>query len=174
MSETTSTIKEHINNHHPDGFESLNHITLDSNIDCSRYELLKCKECNKLFYYEADIETHTTRVHEFGEYWNPYPCEECGFNGSNVIENKEHQQNHKYLGTQKPNGTDKSYGIIIISDDNIEVYGDSAKDEDWTTSKEDKNLLRKDSEDEFMFNCNQCEFDTVFEHQLKYHIEWQH
>ena len=75
---------------------------------------------------------------------------------------------------KKPNGTDKSYGIIIISDDNIEVDDDSDKDEDWTTSKEDENLLRKDSEDEFMFNCNQCEFDTIFEDQLKYHIEWQH
>ena len=25
-----------------------------------------------------------------------------------------------------------------------------------------------------MFNCNQCEFATIFEDQLKYHIEWQH
>ena len=56
----------------------------------------------------------------------------------------------------KPNVTDKSYGIIIISDDNIEVDDDSDKNEDWTTSKEDENLLRKDSEDDFMFNCNQC------------------
>ena len=100
MFETTSKVNEHMNNNHPDGFESLNHITLDSNIDCSRYELLKCKECNKLFYYESDIETHVTTVHKFGEYWNPYPCEECGFKGSNVVDIEEHQQNHKDLGTK--------------------------------------------------------------------------
>ena len=124
-----------MNNDHPDGFESLDQITLDSRNDCSRFELSKCKECDKIFYSEADVEMHVTRVHKFGEYWNPYPCEECGFKGSDVIKIEEHQQNHKYLGTKKPNGTDKSYGIIIIYDDNIEVDDDSDKYEDWITSK---------------------------------------
>ena len=31
-----------------------------------------------------------------------YHCEECGFNGSDVIEIEEHQQNQKDLGTKKP------------------------------------------------------------------------
>ena len=122
-----------MNNDHPDGFESLDQIPLDSRIDCSRLELSKCKECDKILYSEADVEMHVTRVHKFGEYWNLFPCEECGFNGSNVIEIKEHQQNHKYLGTQKPNGTEKSYGIIIISEDDIEVDDDS------------DNLIREDN-----------------------------
>ena len=74
---------------------------------------------------------------------------------------------------KKPNGTNKSYGIIIISDYDIEVDDDSDKYEDLTTSKEDQNMLRKDSEDEFLFNCNHCELDTIFEDQLKYHIEWK-
>ena len=116
---------------------------------------------------------HVTRVHKFCEYWNPYPCEECGFKGSDVMEIEEHQQNHKDLGTKKLKGTDMSCGIIIISDGNVEVDDDSDKDEYCTTSKEDEKLLRKDSEDEFMFNCNQNEFATIFEDQLKYHIEWQ-
>ena len=93
---TTSKLNEHINNDHPDGFESLDQITLDSRNDCSTFELSKCKECDKIFYSEADVEMHVTRVHKFGEYWNPYHCEECGFNGSDVIEIKEHQQNHMW------------------------------------------------------------------------------
>ena len=62
----------------------------------------------------------------------------------------------------------------MISDGDIEIYDDLDRNEDWTTSKEDEMLLREDSEDEFMLNCNQCEFDTIFEDQLKTHIEWQH
>ena len=69
-----------------------------------------------------------TRVHKFGEYWNPYHCEECGFNGSDVIEIEKHEQNHKDLGTKKPNGTDKSFGLIIISNNKIEVDDNSDKD----------------------------------------------
>ena len=87
---------EQLSNDHPEGFESLHQITLDSRIDSSRFELLKCKECHKIFYSEADVEMHVTRVHAFVKYWNPYPCEECGFKGSNVIEIKMHQQNHKW------------------------------------------------------------------------------
>ena len=102
MFKTTSILNEHINNDHPDSFESLDQVTLNSRIDCSWFELSKCKECDKIFYSEADVEMHVTRVHKFGEYWNPYHCEECGFNGSDVIEIEEHQQNHKDLGTKKP------------------------------------------------------------------------
>ena len=63
---------------------------------------------------------------------------------------------------------------MFISDGDIQVNDDSDKDEDWTTSKEDEKLLREDQEDEFMFNCNQCEFDTIWEDQLKMHTEWEH
>ena len=83
--EITSKLNEHMNSDHPEGFESLDQITLDSRIDCSRSELLKCKECDKILYSESHVETHATRVHKFGEYWNPYPCEECGFKGSDVM-----------------------------------------------------------------------------------------
>ena len=105
---------------------------------------------------------------------NLYPCEECGFQGGDVNEIEEHQQNHKDLGTKISNITNKSYDNILITDGDLEVDDDSDEDEDWTRSKEDENLLREDSEDEFMFNCNQCEFDTIWEDQLKNHIEWQH
>ena len=87
---------------------------------------------------------HVTKIHKFGEYRSPNLCKECGSKGSNVIEIEEHQQNHKDLGAKKPSGTDKSYGIIIIYDNNIEVEDDSDNDEDWITSKEDENLLNKD------------------------------
>ena len=56
----------------------------------------------------------------------------------------------------------------MIYDGDIEADGDSDKDEDWTKSKEGEKLLREDSEDEFMFNWNQCDFDTIWEDQLKH------
>ena len=68
MFKKTSKLIEHINSNHTEGFESLDQITPDSRIDCSRSELFKCKECDKILYSESDVETHATRVHTFGEY----------------------------------------------------------------------------------------------------------
>ena len=68
MFETTSNIKEHMNNHYPDGFESLAQKTLDSRIDCSRREYFNCKDCDMLFKSEANVETHVKRVYNYGEY----------------------------------------------------------------------------------------------------------
>ena len=85
MFETTTTIKEHTNNHPPDVFESLAQITLDSRIDCSRREYLKCNDCDMLFKSKADVEMNIKRVRYYGEYLNLYTCEECGFKGGNII-----------------------------------------------------------------------------------------
>ena len=63
---------------------------------------------------------------------------------------------------------------MFISDGDIKGKDKSDKDEDGTTSKDYEKLLIKGKEEELMFKCNQCEFDTIWEDQLKMHIEWQH
>ena len=71
MFKIRSKLNEHMNNDHPDGFENLDQIILDLKIDCLRFEIWKCRECDKIFYSEADVEMNVTRVQKFGEYWNP-------------------------------------------------------------------------------------------------------
>ena len=90
-----------MNVHHPDAFESLAQVKLDSRIDCLRSDLFKCNKCDQLFYSKKNVETHVTRVHKYGKYLKLYPCEECGFQGGAVNKIEEHQQNHKAFGTTK-------------------------------------------------------------------------
>ena len=50
------------------------------------YEI--CSQCGKILENELDLENHKERVHENGE--QLYPCEECGFRGSDMKEIKDH------------------------------------------------------------------------------------
>ena len=39
---------------------------------------------------DKDLLNHKERVHAYGEICNLYPCEECGFQGSDIITLKKH------------------------------------------------------------------------------------
>ena len=41
-------------------------------------------------------------------------------------------------------------------------------------SVEDEKLLMEDTEDEFMYSCERCKYETIWEDQLAKHIKWQH
>ena len=51
---------------------------------------VECNKCGKVFANELDLKNHKTRVHEYGEQFALYPCEECGFRGTDVRELKNH------------------------------------------------------------------------------------
>ena len=55
-----------------------------------------CSECNKKFANELDVQNHMTRVHEYGEQFALYPCEECGFRATDLMEIRQHiEDEHK-------------------------------------------------------------------------------
>ena len=62
--------------------------------------LIKCQQCEKLFYNNADVKAHNIKVHEYGEYYNLYPCEDCGFMGGDATEIEEHSRNHRKYQTK--------------------------------------------------------------------------
>ena len=59
----------------------------------------KCIQCENLFENEFDLKQHKERVHEYGEIFDLYPCEDCGFRGTYVLSirahTKEHHNNNK-------------------------------------------------------------------------------
>ena len=49
-----------------------------------------CKQCGKVFENELDLANHEKRVHEYGETFALYPCEECGYRGTDLKEINTH------------------------------------------------------------------------------------
>ena len=98
--------------------------------------LMKCQQCEKLFYNNADVKAHNIKVHEYGEYYNLYPCGDCGFMGGDATEIEEHSRNHRIYRTKRVEAnTGKSYENLIISNGDIVVDDDSDADEDWGKNK---------------------------------------
>ena len=57
----------------------------------------KCIQCDKLFENQFNLKQHKERVHEYGEIFYLYPCEDCGFRSTDVLSIRAHikeQQNH--------------------------------------------------------------------------------
>ena len=49
-----------------------------------------CKTCGQVFENELDLKNHMERVHVYGELFQLYPCEECGFRASDLTELQIH------------------------------------------------------------------------------------
>ena len=68
--------------------------SLISNADYLSWTYVICTECDGKFDNEMDMKYHKQRVHEFGETCSMYPCEECGFQGTDKIQLKTHVEEH--------------------------------------------------------------------------------
>ena len=76
------------------------------------------------------------RVHEYGESGNIYPCDQCGYQGPDIVALKNHtEQAHK-----------KSYynGRIKQNLHNITFDDDSDEDVEWNPTLDDKKELAKE------------------------------
>jgi uncharacterized C2H2 Zn-finger protein len=82
-------LQSHMAQDHEQFESTFSSISLKS--DGSIYDIYeKCKQCGKLFENELDLFNHETRVHEYGETFDIYPCEECGFRGTDLGAIKTH------------------------------------------------------------------------------------
>ena len=105
-----------------------------------------------MFYNNAYVKAHNIKVHEYKEYYNLYPCKDCGFMGGDATEIEEHSRNHRKYWTKKVKAnTEKSYGNFYISNGDIVVDDDSDADKGWEATKEDEKLLQDDSEEDDIF-----------------------
>ena len=71
-------LQSHITQKHGEFEFSFNTMSLASEGSLSDvYET--CKQCGKIFENKLDLPNHIERVHEYGENFEIYPCEECGY-----------------------------------------------------------------------------------------------
>ena len=57
-------------------------LSLVSESDDSSWKYVACSEYDGQFENEMDLLHHQERVHIYGETCAMYPCEECGFQGT--------------------------------------------------------------------------------------------
>ena len=95
-------------------------------------------------------------MHDFGEYFNIFPCDECGFMAGDIKESLEHRANHLEVGDKRR--TPRSI------------------DEDWDLNQSVERLLQEEDEDdeEFFFNCKKCNYQTIWQDTFNQHMQWQH
>ena len=86
----------------------------------SSWKYLNCSECDEKFENEMNLQYHKTRVHDYGEPGNIYPCDQCGFQGSDLIALK----NPRKEGHAKSmyNGRIKQNPVNINFDDDAQVF----------------------------------------------------
>ena len=66
--------------------------SLISQADDSTWKYFTCNLCEGKFENEMDLAYHKERVHEYGEQCTLYPCDECGYQGRDIVELKKHKE----------------------------------------------------------------------------------
>ena len=66
-----------------------------------------CAICKKKFENELDVLNHMERVHEYGESFRLYPCDQCGFRAGDKRELDQHICEHDSAQNTK----------LLLSDD---------------------------------------------------------
>ena len=86
---STLDLQNHLSNNHEafqTSFPSMSLISEGSLSDIQE----TCNQCEKLFENELDLKNHVVRVHEYGESFEIYPCEECGYRGQDLNQIRSH------------------------------------------------------------------------------------
>ena len=83
-----------------------------------------------------------TRVHEYGEQFALYPCEECGFRGTDVRELKNHINEEHTADSSNSLQSLGIYQLPVVSKRRHHDFGDLAIDEEG-------NINIEDDDDEF-------------------------
>ena len=113
-------------------FPSVNLTTENSVSDI--YET--CSECNKKFANELDVQNHMTRVHEYGEPFALYPCEDCGFRATDLMEIRHHiESEHKKNKSLQSLGKSQ---LPVVSKRRKHQFNELEIDEDGNINSEEE------------------------------------
>ena len=133
---TQSDLQDHIARQHD---LSLSMPSLISEADDSSWKYMNCSECGGRFENEMDLQYHKTRVHDYGETGNIYPCDQCGFQGADLLALKTHKKD-EHDKSKMYNGRIKQNLLHINFDE------DSDDDNDWSPSPHDEEALEENLE----------------------------
>ena len=114
-----------------------------------------CQQCGKLFENELDVQNHVERVHEYGELYQLYPCEECGLRASDLLELRKHtdeghgnvvENSFEALGIRKlpviTKRRKQNFSDLQIDDNGI-IDIDDDFDDDFISSEEELLLVEE-------------------------------
>ena len=121
-------------------------LSLTTNDNTESWKYVVCKICTLKFQNEADMEYHALRVHEYGERCELYPCEKCGFSGTDIDAINFHNENFHGSSEQSTNN-------FTLEDTGIEalpVYSKRKKQNfDSLVMDDDGNIEVEESDDEY-------------------------
>ena len=105
-------LQSHISQKH-EGFE-LSFPTMSLASEGSISDIYEtCQQCGKIFENELDLANHVERVHEYGETFEIYPCEECGFRGTDIKSIRIHIAN-SHENTSSASESLEDLGIVKL------------------------------------------------------------
>ena len=118
-------LEEHVRNIHD---LSSTMPSLISQADDSTWKYFTCNLCEGKFENEMDLSYHTERVHEYGEQCTLYPCDECGYQGRDIVELKKHKESEHTV----PLYTRREQNL-----QNINFQDDSNDDLEWNPNDDE-------------------------------------
>ena len=135
-------------------------LSLVSHSSSDSWMYVTCKTCDMKFKNDEDMNHHVVRVHEYGETCTMYPCEECGFQGQDIVSLQNHiSEEHSCISEDETSDNLEDLGIpqlpvyskrikqtfpgLIIDDEGVIEAEDS--DEEFTVTEVEltKRNLRK-------------------------------
>ena len=151
-----SNLGSHIAEKHDEASQML---SLVSEADDSSWQYVSCNECNFKFQNEIDLELHKERFHEYGESFEIYPCEECGFRSGDIVLLQKHikEEHGKPLYSKR----------IIQNLKDINFEDDSEEEGDWSPDAEDEKLLEEEEDEGYITNKRKRISDTSDENVIK-------
>ena len=107
-----------------------------------------CSECNKKFANELDVQNHMTRVHEYGEQFALYPCEDCGFRATDLMEIRHHiESEHKKDNSLQSLGISQ---LPVVSKRRKHQFNELEIDEDGNINFEEEDEEYDEHTDELL------------------------
>ena len=133
---------------------------------------IDCAICEKKFENELDVQNHMERVHEYGESFLLYPCDQCGFRAGDVRELDQHKCEHDFAQNTE----------LLLSEDS-----DAAPENTFEIPTEIRSESRKRKVTEgnqvitskkpkltSNFSCATCNITFTLKHNMNRHIRNKH
>ena len=90
-------------------------LSLLSHASSDSWMYVTCPTCGMKFQTDEDINPHQFSVHEYGETCNMYPCEDCGYQGQDIVSLQNHiSEAHSNISEAEQSNNLEDLGIVQL------------------------------------------------------------
>ena len=90
-------------------------LSLLSHASSDSWMYVACPTCEMKFQTDEHMKHHQVRVHEYGETCNMYPCEDCGYQGQDIISLQNHlSEAHSDISEAENSNNLEGLGIVQL------------------------------------------------------------